>query len=98
MYLGLLFILISVAVYLGNPLSLILIPVFVGYMNRFQIEAEEQVMRQKFGDDYRDYCAEVRDLITFSALIPKQVLPAIYEMMQSCSLQSLPSYRLTVRL
>lgn len=60
MYLGLLFILISAAVYLGNPLGMVLVPIFVKYMNRFQIEPEERVMREKFGDDYRNYCAEVR--------------------------------------
>lgn len=60
MYLGLLLILISCAVYLGNPISLVLFFVFVGYMNRFQIKPEELAMRQKFGNKYRDYCNKVR--------------------------------------
>lgn len=40
--------------------SLVLLPVFVVYMNRFQIIPEERYMREKFGDAYRRYESEVR--------------------------------------
>ena len=60
MYLGLLFMLISLAIYLGNPLSLVVLPIFVGYMNQFQIKPEEESMRQQFGRDYQEYCNDVR--------------------------------------
>lgn len=60
MYMGLLSILAGYGLYLGNVLSIVLIPLFVGYMNRFQIKPEEKVMEEKFGQEYRKYKSEVR--------------------------------------
>lgn len=60
MYVGLLLILIGYGFYLGNVLTFVVIPLFAGYMNRYQILAEEKVMQEKFGDDYRKYKSEVR--------------------------------------
>ena len=60
MYLGLLLLLIAYGFYLGSLLSLLVIPFFVWYMNRWQIEPEEEVMLEKFGEEYRKYRSEVR--------------------------------------
>lgn len=60
MYVGLLFMLIGYAWYLGNVLSLAVIALFVAYMNKFQIIPEEKVMEEKFGEEFRKYKAGVR--------------------------------------
>lgn len=60
MYLGFLLILTSWAIVLANPLAFIGLPLFVMYMNRFQIKPEEQFMQEKFGDKYRQYLLRVR--------------------------------------
>ena len=60
MYVGLLLILVGYGFYLGNGLAFAMLPLFVGYMNRYQIMPEEQVMEEKFGDEYRKYKSEVR--------------------------------------
>lgn len=60
MYLGFLLVLIGWGVFLGSITSLMLLPVFVIYMNRFQIVPEERYMREKFGEAYRHYEAAVR--------------------------------------
>lgn len=60
MYVGFLLILTGWGAFLGNIASLLLLPGFVFYMNRFQIVPEEQYMREKFGDSYRQYERAVR--------------------------------------
>ena len=60
MYAGLLFILAGYGFYLGNVLVFAMLPPFMGYMSRYQIIPEEQVIEQKFGDEYRKYKSEVR--------------------------------------
>lgn len=60
MYVGLLAILLGYGFYLGNVLAVALTPLFVGYMNWYQIIPEERVMEEKFGDDYLDYKSSVR--------------------------------------
>ena len=59
MYLGMLLIIISFAFYKTSIISLILIPIFIFYINKFQIEPEEYEMRKKFGKEYEDYCKKV---------------------------------------
>ena len=59
MYLGMLLIIISFALYKALIISLILIPLFIFYINKFQIEPEEFEMRKKFGKEYEDYCKKV---------------------------------------
>ena len=59
MYLGMLLIIISFAFYKTSIISLILIPFFIFYINKFQIEPEEYEMRKKFGKEYEDYCKKV---------------------------------------
>lgn len=60
MYLGLLLVLCGWGVFLGNAASLLFIPAFILYMNRFQIVPEERFMSDKFGESYDSYRAEVR--------------------------------------
>lgn len=60
MYLALLFILIGYGCYLGNLSTLLLIPFFIAYMNRYQIIPEEEIMAEKFQDVYLSYKSEVR--------------------------------------
>ena len=60
MYVGFLFVLIAWGIFLSNLASLVLLPAFVVYMNRFQILPEERHMREKFGKAYCQYEAEVR--------------------------------------
>ena len=60
MYLGLLLVLSGWALYLSNAAPALLLPAFVGYMNRFQIEPEERILAAKFGAPFTDYVAAVR--------------------------------------
>lgn len=60
MYLGFLLILLGWADMLANWASFALLPLFVLYLNRFQIQPEERTMRQLFGADFERYCAQVR--------------------------------------
>ena len=60
MYLGLLMML--TALYLGfqNPLGWVFVPLFVLWLQRFQISVEERVLAEKFGSSYQRYCDRVR--------------------------------------
>ncbi|MEN8133940.1 MAG: isoprenylcysteine carboxylmethyltransferase family protein [Thermodesulfobacteriota bacterium] len=60
MYLGLLAILVGLAVLFGAVSSFLAIPVFVWFMNRLQIEAEEEALEELFGESYREYKLKVR--------------------------------------
>lgn len=60
MYLGFLLWLIGLACYLLNIAAFALLPLFVWYMNRFQIKPEERFLQQKFGAEYQAYCERVR--------------------------------------
>lgn len=60
MYLGLAFLLLGWAIYLANLAALLLVPVFVAYMTRFQIKPEERALLEKFGSNFADYMAAVR--------------------------------------
>jgi len=60
MYLGMLFILLAVAIYLGGVTSFFLLPVFVWIININQIIPEERILQDKFGQPYKDYLASVR--------------------------------------
>jgi len=60
MYLGLLLILAGWAVFLSNLLALLLLPAFVLYMNRFQIEPEERALRSRFREEFVAYECRVR--------------------------------------
>ena len=59
MYLGLLVALLGWAVFLANALAWAAIPLFVLYMNRFQIVPEERALASLFGQEYLVYNARV---------------------------------------
>jgi protein-S-isoprenylcysteine O-methyltransferase Ste14 len=60
MYLGMAIILIAWAVFLANPLSVLVVPLFVAYMNRFQIVPEEKVLESLFRSEFKPYMTRVR--------------------------------------
>ena len=60
MYLGFLLALAGLGALLANWASALLIPVFVAYMNRFQIQPEERALRQRFGQAFATYSATAR--------------------------------------
>lgn len=60
MYLGFLLVLAGWSLYLANWVAVLLLPVFVVYMNRFQIEPEERALREKFGQSFIEYMSAVR--------------------------------------
>lgn len=60
MYLGVLLLLISWGMFLGNGLALICAFTFVPYITRFQIQPEERILQQKFGAAFISYKTKVR--------------------------------------
>lgn len=60
MYVGLLLFLLAWALSLANPLTIIMLPVFVAYITRFQIIPEERILTAKFGATYLAYQQAVR--------------------------------------
>jgi protein-S-isoprenylcysteine O-methyltransferase Ste14 len=60
MYLGFLLALAGWCVYLANWPAALLLPLFVLYMNRFQIQPEERALAERFGPAYVAYCESVR--------------------------------------
>ena len=60
MYVGLACCLVSWAIWLSYLLPWLGVVLFIAYMTRFQIIPEERVLRQKFGDEYQNYCLKVR--------------------------------------
>jgi protein-S-isoprenylcysteine O-methyltransferase Ste14 len=60
MYLGLSITLMGWAVFLSNPLALLAVPLFVLYVERFQIHPEERVLSSLFGAEYAAYREKVR--------------------------------------
>lgn len=55
MYLGLASLLSAWAFWLGNAFALLVVWGFIVYITRFQIEPEERILEQKFGESYRQY-------------------------------------------
>ncbi len=60
MYLGFLIVLAGWAIYLSNMPAFALLPLFVWYMNRFQILPEERTLGAKFPDAFTEYKRSVR--------------------------------------
>ena len=60
MYLGLLVILVGLAVLFGALSPFLTIPIFVWFMNRLQIEAEEEALEELFVESFREYKLKVR--------------------------------------
>jgi protein-S-isoprenylcysteine O-methyltransferase Ste14 len=59
MYLGLLFVLLGWLIFLSNLLTVLFIPLFILYMNYFQIKPEEKVLEKKYGKDFIHYKLKV---------------------------------------
>jgi protein-S-isoprenylcysteine O-methyltransferase Ste14 len=60
MYLGMALVLVGWAIYLSSLAALAVLPVFVAYLNRFQIGPEERALQARFGDDFARYREAVR--------------------------------------
>ena len=60
MYLGMLCLLAGWGAWLGRWAPFCVLPVFMLYMNRYQIAAEERALEQRFGAAFREYAARVR--------------------------------------
>lgn len=60
MYLAMLIVLLAWGLKLGNAFNCVLAALFVSIMNRLQIIPEEEVLLEKFGKAYSQYCSLVR--------------------------------------
>lgn len=60
MYLGFLLALVGWCVYCHNWASALSLPLFVAYMNRFQIQPEERALQLHFGQPFTAYTSAVR--------------------------------------
>lgn len=60
MYLSFFLFLLGFSIFFGNVLNITTLILFVCYMNRFQIEPEEEILLSKFGDEFKDYMDAVR--------------------------------------
>ncbi len=60
MYLGMALVLLGWAVYLSSLAAAAVLPIFVAYMNRFQIGPEERALQARFGEDFARYRKAVR--------------------------------------
>lgn len=60
MYLGMAIVLLGWTVVLGNPVCFFGLPLFMGYIQRFQIIPEENALARRFGEEYLAYARRVR--------------------------------------
>ena len=60
MYLGFLLVLAGWALLAGNWIAVVLLPLFIVLLNKLQIEPEERILEEHFGDAYRAYKARTR--------------------------------------
>ena len=60
MYFGYLLIILSSSVYLGNVMSIIIIPIFIFTINFLQIIPEEEALKDIYGPRYDEYLSKVR--------------------------------------
>ncbi|EAR11294.1 methyltransferase family protein [Reinekea blandensis] len=60
MYLGMALLLISEAAFLNSVLGLMMTLGFTLWITRFQIQPEERVLQQRFGEPFDDYCQRTR--------------------------------------
>ena len=60
MYLGWALTLLAWALYLGNLIALVFVPIFVWYITRFQLKPEERILSELFGTDFVSYSSKVR--------------------------------------
>jgi len=60
MYLGMLALQLAWSAYLAHPAAFAALPLFVLYINRFQIAPEERAMAKLFGAEFDDYRRRLR--------------------------------------
>ncbi|CAM3874356.1 methyltransferase family protein [Rheinheimera salexigens] len=60
MYLGFAMSLLAWAIYLSSAWSVLMIALFILYLNQFQIKAEERALTKVFGQQFIQYQAKVR--------------------------------------
>jgi protein-S-isoprenylcysteine O-methyltransferase Ste14 len=60
MYLAMLLVLVAWACIVANGAALAILPLFVAYLNRFQIAPEERALQARFGDEFQQYKRTVR--------------------------------------
>jgi len=60
MYLAMLLVLIAWACIVANVAALVILPLFVAYLNRFQIVPEERALQARFGGEFEQYKRTVR--------------------------------------
>ena len=60
MYLGLLLMLSSIAFFLKNFISFLIIPLFILFITKNQILPEEEALENIFGEEYKNYKKKVR--------------------------------------
>lgn len=60
MYVAMMLGLLALGFGLNHAASLVWVPLFVLYMNRFQIAVEERFLAQKYGEEFQRYCEQVR--------------------------------------
>jgi protein-S-isoprenylcysteine O-methyltransferase Ste14 len=60
MYLGLLLVLTGWAIFLSNPLPFLFLPIYMLYINHFQIAPEERALTSLFGREFAAYQSRVR--------------------------------------
>jgi protein-S-isoprenylcysteine O-methyltransferase Ste14 len=60
MYLGFLSWLLGFGLFIGNPINLLFVVIFLVYMNEFQIKPEESTLCELFGEEYIEYKSRVK--------------------------------------
>ena len=60
MYIGFFAWLVAVAIFIGNPINILLLPVYVVLVNRLYIVPEEIALERLFGNDFVEYKDKVR--------------------------------------
>jgi protein-S-isoprenylcysteine O-methyltransferase Ste14 len=60
MYLAMLLVLLAWACIVSNWAALAMLPLFVAYLNRFQIGPEERALQARFGAEFESYRRKVR--------------------------------------
>lgn len=60
MYLAMAFILIALSIHRSAVGGIVFIPLFIGYITKFQIIPEEAAMQKLFGDEFSTYKNKVR--------------------------------------
>ena len=60
MYLAMLLVLVGWACIVANWAALAMLPLFVAYLNRFQIVPEERALHARFGAEFENYRRKVR--------------------------------------